>query len=169
MSSFATSYIPTTSAAVTRTADQASMTGTNFSSWYNQAQGTIYCEFTQRLGAAGAVISATSSILVGNDANTRFVYMAQGASNLSMYDGTNITAVSAGGVSNTPIKYAIALNPTTAYACTNGLTVYSGAFTKASSTIQLTLSQSGTINGTFKKITYYATALPSAVLQALTS
>ena len=38
---FATSYIPTTSAALTRNADVATMTGTNFSSWYNQTEGAF--------------------------------------------------------------------------------------------------------------------------------
>ncbi len=40
--SFPTSYIPTTTAQVTRSADAASMTGSNFSSWYRQDEGTIY-------------------------------------------------------------------------------------------------------------------------------
>lgn len=41
--SFATSYIPTPSnATVTRQPDLASMTGTNFSSWYNQSEGSFY-------------------------------------------------------------------------------------------------------------------------------
>jgi hypothetical protein len=39
--SFATSWINTAGAAVTRAADIASMTGTNFSSWYRQDEGTI--------------------------------------------------------------------------------------------------------------------------------
>ena len=38
---FPTSYIPTTTATVTRTADNASMTGSNFSSWYNSTEGTV--------------------------------------------------------------------------------------------------------------------------------
>ncbi len=38
---FPTSYIPTTTSAVTRSADLVEMTGTNFSSWYNQSEGTI--------------------------------------------------------------------------------------------------------------------------------
>ena len=42
---FPTSYIPTTSATVTRAADVASITGTNFSSWYNQSQGTWFVDF----------------------------------------------------------------------------------------------------------------------------
>lgn len=38
---FATSYIPTTTTTVTRNADVATMTGTNFSSWFNATQGTL--------------------------------------------------------------------------------------------------------------------------------
>jgi hypothetical protein len=41
---FATSYIPTVASQVTRSADSASMTGTNFSSWYRTDEGTLYAE-----------------------------------------------------------------------------------------------------------------------------
>ena len=46
--SFATSYIPTTSAAVTRSADVANVTSSNvvpFASWYNHTEGTFYADF----------------------------------------------------------------------------------------------------------------------------
>ncbi len=43
--SFSTSYIPTTSAAVTRTPDSLTMTGTDFSSWWNPTEGTIVVKF----------------------------------------------------------------------------------------------------------------------------
>ena len=39
--SFPTSFIPTAATSVTRNADVAVMTGTNFSSWYNQTSGTF--------------------------------------------------------------------------------------------------------------------------------
>jgi hypothetical protein len=38
---FATSYIPTVASTVTRNADNVSMTGTNFSDWYNASEGTF--------------------------------------------------------------------------------------------------------------------------------
>lgn len=41
LGAFATSYIPTTSAALTRNADVATMTGTNFSDWFNASEGTL--------------------------------------------------------------------------------------------------------------------------------
>jgi len=40
--SFPTSYIPTTGSTATRAADVASIEGTNFSSWYNQSEGTVF-------------------------------------------------------------------------------------------------------------------------------
>lgn len=43
---FPTSYIPTTASTVTRSADVASMTGTNFSSWYNPTEGTMVAAFS---------------------------------------------------------------------------------------------------------------------------
>jgi len=42
---FATSYIPTTTTSLTRNADVVSMTGTNFSSWYNQTAGAFVVGF----------------------------------------------------------------------------------------------------------------------------
>ena len=49
-----TSYIPTTASTVTRSTDLARMTGTNFSSWYNPTEGTLYAAVrTNALGGSG--------------------------------------------------------------------------------------------------------------------
>jgi hypothetical protein len=47
--SFPTSYIPTTTAAVTRTGEFAIMSDTAFTPWYNQSEGTVYAEFNPKL------------------------------------------------------------------------------------------------------------------------
>jgi hypothetical protein len=44
--SFGTSFIPTAGTSVLRSADSASMTGTNFSSWYNASEGAFIVEYT---------------------------------------------------------------------------------------------------------------------------
>jgi hypothetical protein len=50
---FPTSYIPTTGSTVTRAADIASMTGTNFSSWYRQDEGSLFGQYVLRGGNEG--------------------------------------------------------------------------------------------------------------------
>lgn len=47
-----TSYILTAAATVTRQAEFASMTGTNFSSWYNPLEGTLYVESSSAMANA---------------------------------------------------------------------------------------------------------------------
>ena len=41
---FPTSYIPTSGSTATRTTDNVSMVGHNFSGWYNQSEGTVYAD-----------------------------------------------------------------------------------------------------------------------------
>jgi hypothetical protein len=43
---FATSYIPTIASTVTRSADVATITGSLFSQWYRQPEGTLIAEFS---------------------------------------------------------------------------------------------------------------------------
>jgi hypothetical protein len=65
--SFPTSYIPTTTATVTRSADVVSITGANFSSWYRQDEGTVFSDCvstnaaTQILVNIGATAANTGS------------------------------------------------------------------------------------------------------------
>jgi len=59
---FATSYIPTVASTVTRTRDVAVMTGTDFSSWYNQSEGTIVWNATSfSTSSANAVVNINSN------------------------------------------------------------------------------------------------------------
>ena len=53
---FPTSYIPTEGSAVTRNADVATMTGTNFSDWFNASEGTFVFEGLQFTTATSRVI-----------------------------------------------------------------------------------------------------------------
>ena len=57
---FPSSYIPTTTAAATRSADVASITGTAFSGWYRQDEGTFYGEATGLSGGATITVRASA-------------------------------------------------------------------------------------------------------------
>jgi len=69
---FATSYIPTTTTSLTRNADAVSMTGTNFSDWYNATEGT--------LSFAGSVFVDQGSTTVD------FIQISNGVSNAISID-----------------------------------------------------------------------------------
>jgi hypothetical protein len=64
--SFPTSYIPTQASTRTRAADNASITGKNFSEWYRQDEGTIYCEVTHGLTNYRAMFYSISRGLTNN-------------------------------------------------------------------------------------------------------
>jgi hypothetical protein len=67
--SFPTSFIPTAGSQVTRTADIAVMTGTNFSDWYNQPEGSLGIQFVQPYDLAGnKSIAALSAATNANQA-----------------------------------------------------------------------------------------------------
>jgi hypothetical protein len=65
---FATSYIPTTTTSLTRNADVVSMTGTNFSDWYNVGAGSWFIQTNARSGdtiltAGGFTLTADATAL----------------------------------------------------------------------------------------------------------
>lgn len=72
--SFATSYIKTTGASATRSADNASIIGENFSSWYRQDEGSIYCEAAKM----NPVTSVVASLNDGTSNNRIFINLRSG-------------------------------------------------------------------------------------------
>ena len=77
---FATSYIPTTTTALTRNADVANMTGTNFSDWYNATANTFFAQW--------------SSFSVGSGTNPMVFTVSDGTTNnLSQLYVNNSTSI----------------------------------------------------------------------------
>ena len=168
---FATSYIPTTSAQVTRASDNASMTGTNFSSWFNQGQGTVYCE-----SSLFSVSGSSPGIYSFDDGTT--------SNALNSFYGPNIYANSRVGGANVFTSYSstLASTPTFykqsfSYANANYISVFSGGtpITQTSGVVPSGLNRlqigsyaGGYLNGRMKKLSFYPQALPSNQLQTLT-
>ena len=156
---FATSYIPTTSAQVTRASDNASMTGTNFSSWYNQSQGTFYISFD--------TIKAATNLLGGEFTNQPIFYSS--ALDLKTYNGSTGIATLNYFSLNTIAKGALSYSSSGRALSLNGGTVYTstGLFQTIS---QLLIGQGfgGYQNGHIQKIAFYTIQVTNAQLQALT-
>jgi hypothetical protein len=72
--SFPTSYIPTAGSAVTRSADVASITGTNFSSWYNPTEVSVIGEYSSAQYQGNLTpASYPSPFAIDNNSTTRLV------------------------------------------------------------------------------------------------
>jgi hypothetical protein len=169
---FPTSYISTTSAQVTRASDNASMTGTNFSSWYNNAQGTFYTEF---------------DILTISSLSTRELIGFNGSGNSRFFNG-----IAWGGASYTACTWGMyaadfvgsSLNLSTGFqkiassyangsvtGVANGGTIYTklGEIpTPTAVYFGADFSATRILNGHFKKIAFYSIAFTGSQQQALT-
>ena len=178
--SFATSYIATTSASATRTADAASMTGTNFSSWYNQAQGTIYADATTYMDVTNTAnrtdtvtisegTASTNSMLLGvntvGSANVMYLYtLANGSPQVDL----QLTLTSGSYKTSYAYKvndFALCLNGSSASTDGSGILSYAVNQMWIGSRFNSGQHQ----NGTIKKIAYYPIRVTNAQLQALTS
>jgi len=87
---FPTSYIKTTSASVTRNADVAVMTGTDFSDWYNATEGSVFWQ-GQLIGASNALKRGYA--FSNNTVNEFMIFTPSNTSNL-----ISVTSVQDGGV-----------------------------------------------------------------------
>jgi hypothetical protein len=172
---FPTSYIATTTAAATRAADVVSITGANFSSWYNQTASTIYSEAASSSGAAytGNVYGFGTSF---NDSISHY-------RQVDFQPVARVRTAGAdeyGAIGNGPIwtgtstnKFALALTTVSGRQASNGA-LASGSddssivFPTVSSVSLGNAFTSGYFNGTIKRLVYWGQRLPNNVLQAIT-
>jgi hypothetical protein len=176
----ATSYIANTAGtATTRTVDSASMTGTNFTSWYNYSGGTVYVE-----AATGYVGSASppSSFVIsdGTSANyLEFLYTALGVTTVARVNAVTLQSLTvnlpSATVANAFYKSAWYLSGAGNGVSSAGqtATTYSTAIV-APAVNQLNIGSLGTAvgnppNGRIKKFAYYPLALTNTQIQSLSA
>jgi len=76
--SFATSYIKTSGASATRSADNASITGENFSSWYRQDEGSVYVDSAK--GNLGTNFAGYVSLHTEDFSNSEYYWLLHNSS-----------------------------------------------------------------------------------------
>lgn len=173
--SFATSFIPTAGSTVTRTADVAVMTGTNFSSWYNQTEGTFVTKSQlSRQSTIGlttiAMVSASGSVnehITGfyrGSGNTGFDSVVGGVNQSDLNNGVAITA-------NTIARMAGAYKVNDFAMSTNAGTVQTDTSGTLPTVNQMQFGAGwvAALNGCIRSVNYYPTRLPNETLQALTA
>lgn len=174
--SFATSYIPTVSSQVTRSADAASMTGANFSSWFSNAEGTLYLE---GMRTSTAAINEVMLSLDSSDAsNTRMsLYCAQTNNQSGIF--IPIVGVTQANITGSNFTNNVNYKVSVGYKVNDFAFVKDGAAVATDTSgnvpsvgllsIGKTNSQSSQHNGTIKRIAYYPKRLSDANLVAITS
>ena len=167
---FATSYIPTTTAQATRAADVATMTGTNFSSWYNQIEGTFVTEFAGSAGwafQAGEGSNFNNRVAIGAVTSNFVISDAAGTNQaaLGSYTGSSATFAKIAGAYKVN-DFAVSINGGTVATDTSGSVAAPSSLTLG---FRNTATPSGWLNGAIRSITYYPRRLADTELQALTS
>ena len=168
----ASSYIPTTTAAATRNADVAQITGTNFSSRYRQDEGTFYYEGTISQGLAGfpwlySINDGTTSNDIGIYQFTNGVY---GYVVSSGVPSTPDMSVLFSPVPGSLAKHALAVKTADSRAALNAALSVAQASTVMPVVNTLNIGRRTTGNrmtGHIRRLTYWPQALPGR-LQAIT-
>jgi hypothetical protein len=169
---FPTSYIPTTTSTVTRAADLASIEGTNFSSWYNQSEGTIFTDISPLAATSGR------GYLFSNGSNNQ--RLGQNTSDDTIYalfmSNGSVTSfsVAVSGMPK-PIKACLAYKPGSSRGVIDGaLKTLSttndvpDAINQVGIGFQNYFGSSGFLNGHISRLAYYPQRLTDSQLQNLT-
>ena len=154
---FATSYIPTTTISLTRNADVVSMTGTNFSSWYNQSEGAIVCSVSGGKNSVWAV-----SYDMGTTGNLAYVRQTSPTAVSSVINGAGSSAASITAHTAYTTVLAYKINDC-AFAINGGqLSTFAGTPGTATDLIIGSLNGSFVLNGHVKKLMFYPQRLTNA-------
>jgi hypothetical protein len=170
---FATSVIPTTTTALTRNADVASMTGTNFSSWYNASEGTVYFN-----GATATTVSPAMWSISNGTATGELLQLNQTSGGVVRFSVFNASVAQAAittsltAIANTVFQNASAYKVNDFASSSNAGTVGTDTSGTVPVPDRLLLMQSGSgftvFTGTIRSIRYYPTRVTNAQLVALT-
>jgi hypothetical protein len=177
LGSFPTSYIPTTTGTLARSADVCSITGGNFTSFYNQSEGTLFLNavppFESQL-AYPLMVNTTANSQAHRIARTNEVGVGSKRWRALTTTSAGLEAVitTSGNITTTNVKaaYAFKLNDN-AFAVNNVLVGTDTTVTMPNPTSMRIGGNDGVdvLNGHIAAVRFYKKRLPDAKLQALTA
>ncbi len=182
--SFATSFIPTAASQVTRAADVATIQGSNFFSWVNQNEGSL---FSIGQGYAGTTVgngNAAPTLCSLFDALYRSINMFRNDSGGSGRPSYTINPLNAEALIIAPVgvtfNTGLSLSLAGAYKLNDAAFAVSNSLVGTDTSVTLPLTSSfqigrlgstntGYWNGTIKQISYFPQRLSNDVLKGLTA
>jgi hypothetical protein len=171
--SFPTSYIPTEGSTVTRAADVASISGSNFSGWYNQSEGTVFAEGRTINTVAHGIVSFDD----GSLERWRMGGSGTGSVGLVVVDNGNISANIGPGANSWPndvfVKGAAAIKLNDFGVTSKGLSPAVDASGTVPTVNKMLIGPTEGIanwfDGHLKRITYWPQRLPDSTLVNITT
>lgn len=170
---FPTSYIPTTGSAATRGADVASISGSNFSSWYRQDEGTVFCDggttglsannYPTFAGISDEGFSNYSQFSFQTSSTGGFIVVSGGSTSVEVYPPI-LTSRRKCAFALKANDFAVSFNGS------NPSTDTSGAMPLSVNQLRIGTLPSSNIhylNGTISRFVYWPQRLPNPTLQAL--
>ena len=172
--SFATSYIPTTTASVIRSADVCSISGSAFTGFYNQSEGSFACNYAITTGFTGNRYAASIEDTIGGTQNG-FIFRSTNVAAMFVAGSGPISTI--GAVSTGASKHILAYSGINEFVYVKdsvvGTTTGSGT-RDPSLPIRMSIGalegfNAFTLCGHIARIQYFRKRLPNAKLQALTA
>jgi len=169
---FATSVIPTTTTALTRSADVASVN--TLSPWFNAAEGTLFAEYNIPV----AVQNQNAAALTDGTNNNRMIIRAANSSTQTVFIGVDtsvsqwIAALAAAPLNaTTKSSFAYATNDIAWVRNAGTVGIDTTATIPTVNQLKLGADGDGTsrLSGWLRRVTYYPRKLSSAELQAITT
>jgi hypothetical protein len=171
---FATSVIPTSTATVTRSADVASISGSNFSSWYRQNEGTVFANALVYNSGIAAPLAAFDDGTLSNRINLN--HTGTTASRLIVVSSSSIDVNMNTAVGSYPI--GVANTAVAAFAANNFALLNKGSdlVVDTLGAMPVNVDRVGIGFGSsvarstcvINRLTYWPTRLPNSTLQAVT-
>jgi hypothetical protein len=172
--SFPTSYIPTEGVAVTRAADVASISGSNFSSWHRQDEGTVFADAVGVNNISGAtrryleISDGTTSertfLGYSSASNGRFFITDNGTTQADINVTSTFSPKMAAGYVANGIQMAangvLGTEDTSANLPTVDRLILGSQDSSTANTF---------LNGTIHRLTYWDTRLPNEKLKSVTA
>jgi hypothetical protein len=181
LGAFATSVIPTTTTALTRAADVASVN--TLTPWYNAVEGTLFAEFAVAGYAPSGAFPSIAGLSDNTGNNRVSLANTNTGANLYSYGEVNAGGVSQAGfygASGSPFGVGSVRKSAIAYAANNFAFTVQGlaAQTDTSGTVptvsglKLAADATGSaflLNGYLRRVVFYPRRLANAELQAITT
>jgi hypothetical protein len=171
--SFPTSYIPTTTGTLARSADVCSITGGAFSGFYNQSEGAFLLKATSLMATATTGNRTFVSFTDGSYFNQQGLYKSTNTTNLSFPIGAGIGPSVGAITAGSPFAVSGAFAASNCAASFNGAAAVTVAGSPSTVVTKLefrdpTAAASGHPTMHISQFRYYRKRLPDAKIQALT-